>query len=321
MSKSGLPEGQRHWSTDGVDPQQALAWWIDTVCDRFLALDIDAPEGRPFRASLDQVDMGAATANFISAASQRVRRTPAKIARSGHETLILLQLRAGRMQLAQAGREVVVESGQTVLIDAARPYALACPMPTSALALHVPEAWLTRWLAHPAQHALRLFGAGGWNQALNAALASLDPSACETLALPKGAVAEQLAALLSLAIGRDSTFTQDYRLVDALRRTLRERLHEIDLDPAAVAAQHQLSTRRLHYAFAAEQTTFANSLMALRLDRARELLSAPRLATVPVAEIAARCGFADASHFARRFRQAAGASPLAFRAAALGRKH
>ena len=81
----GVPDtgGRRRWSTEGVDPGQALAYWIDTVCDRFLALDIDTPVARSFSATLDQVELGVTTANFIQAARQRVCRTPAKIARSG----------------------------------------------------------------------------------------------------------------------------------------------------------------------------------------------------------------------------------------------
>jgi AraC family transcriptional regulator, positive regulator of tynA and feaB len=312
---------RRHWSTEGVDPGRALDYWIDTVCDRFLALDIDTPASRPFHATLDQVELGATTANFIQAARQRVRRTPAKIARSAEPKFVLLQLRQGHMQLTQGVRSVQVGAGQTVLIDAARPYELLCPVPTRALALSISEPWLAQWLPDAQRHALHRFDAGGWDGALNAALASLDPEGCDTLALPRGAVAEQLAALLALAIGRDPTFTPDYRLGDALLRTLRERLHEPALDPEAVARQHRISKRRLHYAFAQAQTTFSAALMRCRLERARELLTEPRQATLPVADIAQRCGFLDASHFARRFRGAYGISPLAYRARALGRSH
>ena len=34
-----------HWSTDGVDQRRALAYWVDTVCDRFLELEIDTHAG------------------------------------------------------------------------------------------------------------------------------------------------------------------------------------------------------------------------------------------------------------------------------------
>lgn len=49
-----------------------------------------------------------------------------------------------------------------------------------------------------------------------------------------------------------------------------------------------------------------------RIDRARTLL---RTTTLPLAQVAAHCGYANASHFSHRFREAVGATPIAFRQA------
>ena len=73
--------------------------------------------------------------------------------------------------------------------------------------------------------------------------------------------------------------------------------------------------------FASARTTFIERLMELRLERARKLLGDPQLYDLPVAEVAARCGFADPSHFARRFRRQFGQSPLQFRGSVLGARH
>ncbi|OLF55971.1 helix-turn-helix domain-containing protein [Pseudomonas chlororaphis] len=56
-------------------------------------------------------------------------------------------------------------------------------------------------------------------------------------------------------------------------------------------------------------------LLARRLSHARELLRGTRL---PLGEIALACGFANASHFANRFRQALGGTPGEYRQAFLG---
>jgi AraC-like DNA-binding protein len=61
--------------------------------------------------------------------------------------------------------------------------------------------------------------------------------------------------------------------------------------------------------------------MELRLGRARDLLRNVRLYDLPVTEVAARCGFADPSHFARRFRGRFGQSPVQFRTATIQAKH
>ncbi|MFT0868516.1 helix-turn-helix domain-containing protein [Pseudomonas sp. CAM1A] len=53
-------------------------------------------------------------------------------------------------------------------------------------------------------------------------------------------------------------------------------------------------------------------LLARRLQRACRLL---RMGTLPLGEVALLCGFASASHFSNRFRQALGATPGEYRAA------
>lgn len=56
---------------------------------------------------------------------------------------------------------------------------------------------------------------------------------------------------------------------------------------------------------------FQRTVEALRLERARGLLA--REPGLPVAEVAARCGFADAGYFARVFRRRLGAAPAGWR--------
>jgi AraC-like DNA-binding protein len=309
----------RHWSTEEVDPRHALAYWVDTICDRFLELEIDTPLRHRFRASLDQTDLGPATASFIQAEIQRVQRTRAKISHMSAPVYVLLQLRAGHIQFRQLGRETRVGPGECVFIDGTEPYELECPQPTSALALRLPADWLGHWLARPEHLAARRFDAGGgWSTALCAALASLDIEACDQLALSREQVAEQIASLLTLAVGNETaTPDKDLRLFDHLMRTLKGRFHEPDLSLASVATEHGISKRTLYYAFADAGTTFVNELMRLRLERARQLLSERDLS---VTEVAAHCGFNDSSHFARRFRRQYGLAPAQLRRPGAPRK-
>lgn len=307
----------RHWSTREVEQRQALAYWVDTVCDRFLELEIDTPVRDRFQACLDQVDFGPMTASFLEAETQRVRRTIANIARMRTPMFVLLQLRVGQVRFQQLGREVCVGPGECVFIDGTEPYELECPHLTKAVALRLPADWLRRWIAQPERHAARLFNTGGWSAALCGAVACLDVHSCEQLALPRDAVADPIATLLKLAIGpeRDASSRRPI-LFNQLVRTLQNRLHEADLSPLAVAAEHGICPRSVHYAFAKFQTTFVERLMEMRLARAREMLSDAHLLGLPIAEVAARCGFADPSHFARRFRRRFGQSPLQFRGSA-----
>ena len=306
-----------HWSTDGVDQRRALAYWVDTVCDRFLELDIDTPVRSHFRACLDQVDFGPTTLSFVGAASQRIRRTPAKISRTRYPAYCLVQFRVGHGILRQRGRELQAHAGECVLVDGTEPYDLECPQATSAAILRMPEDWLRRWLPNPELSSPTLFSRGDWSSALCAAMSSLRLETCCDLALPRSTVAEQIASLLTLALGKGADGESPRTLLSDLIITLRDRLEETDLSPLVVASQHDISKRTLHYAFAAAGTTFVEQLMKLRLERAREILADPRQAAPRIEDVATRCGFTDPSHFARRFRQKYGHAPLQYRRAVL----
>jgi AraC family transcriptional regulator, positive regulator of tynA and feaB len=302
----------RRWSTDEV-ADRPFSYWVDTVCDRFLELDIDSPVREHFRAQLDQTDLGPATASWLCADAQRVRRTPAKIARS-QPSFLLMQLRAGRVRIRQAGCVTPLHPGECILLDGAQPYEVECPEATRSCVLRLADDWLRRRVRSPERLAPRHFAGAGWSGALCAAVASLDIDSCDTLALPRGEVADHIAALLKLALGqepRESGGGQHLR--ERLLRALRQGLADPELSPAAVAAEQHVSVRTLHYAFAAAGTSFIEELMQARLLRGRDLLADPHLRDLPVIEVAARCGFTDPSHFARRFRRRFGVAPVAFR--------
>lgn len=305
---------RRHWSTADVDPQYALAYWVDTVCKSFLEIDIESPE-RDFHGWLDQTELGPATLYRVAADTQTVRRTSAWISRSRYDGYFLLHLRAGQLRFQQYGRDSHIEAGDCVLVDCSSPYRLECRPSTRSVALRFSKDWLRNWVPAPESVAgIPLRAGSGWRAALSAALASLDTDRDDTLALPPGVVAEQLAALLALALGPDvqASSVAD-KLYKRVQRTVRDRCQEPGLTPAAIAAAHGISKRYLHYLFAHSATTFGSELMRLRVELAHRLLSDKRYATLTVSEVAARCGFVEPSHFARRFRRAFGSGPTDFR--------
>jgi AraC-like DNA-binding protein len=89
---------------------------------------------------------------------------------------------------------------------------------------------------------------------------------------------------------------------------IRQHQREPDLGAARLAAEHDVSVRTLYAAFAAENEQLSAWVIRGRLRGAhRELADCP---TATVASIARAWGFADARHFARRFRGEYGISPL-----------
>jgi AraC-like DNA-binding protein len=310
---------RQRWTTADVESRHALAYWVDTICKSFLEIDIDSPQRDGFHARLEQSALGPAVLNIVEADPQNIRRTPAGIAQSRYAGYFLLQLRKGQLRFQQYGRDAFIEAGDCVLVDCNAPYRLECLQTTRTVALRFPRDWLRNWIPAPENLAGRpLRAVNGWNATLSTALASFDTDDPEELALPEGVVAEQIAALLALAAGPDAHVARgSEKLLNRIRRSIRDRCHEAGLTPAAIAQEHGISKRYLHYLFARTDSTFGDELMRMRLDCARRLLGDRRFAGLTVAEVAERCGFQEPSHFARRFRAAYGVGPTQFRASEL----
>ncbi len=302
----------RHrWTTQDVEPQFALAYWVDTVCHSFLEIDIDSPERGQFQAQLDSVTFGSGSLYLVQAHAQNVRRTQTHIAHSRSAWTILMQVREGQARFRQHGRDCAVRAGDCVVVDCSEPYQLDCQGPTRSLVLRLPQDWLAAWLPSTEAAAARVFSPGqGWGGALSAAMAGLDSCVETDLALPAGTVADQLAGLVALAVGPQAPARAADRLYRQLHAALRECCLQSELSPARFASSQNISLRYLHLLFSRAGTTFGAELMRLRLEAAHRLLSDSRCQTLTVQEVAARCGFAEPSHFARRFRRAYGLGPL-----------
>jgi AraC-like DNA-binding protein len=316
MVETPAESGRHRWSTATVAPQHALAYWVETICHSFLEIDIDTPERDRFRAQLDQIEFGPAKLYVVEAGTQCVRRTPARIAHSHEAYYFLMQLRQGKAHFRQAGRDCVIQPGDCVLVDCNQPYALDCLPTTRTVAIRFRQDWLNNWLPSPERFAAQPFRpTAGWSTALSVALANLETAGEEELALPPGVVVEQIAALFALAAGPDAQVSSaSGKLLARLKQTIRDRCMEADLCPASVAETNGISRRYLHYLFANAGTTFGSELMRVRLELAQRLLSDRRYLALAVSEVAARCGFVEPSHFARRFRKAFGVGPREFRA-------
>ncbi len=90
-------------------------------------------------------------------------------------------------------------------------------------------------------------------------------------------------------------------------------LADSELGVAMVARAFGMSTRAIHKLFENEAFTIARIIAERRLDRCREQLRDPSLATQSITEIAHRWGFSDSQHFSRAFKQHLGLTPRDYR--------
>ena len=98
-------------------------------------------------------------------------------------------------------------------------------------------------------------------------------------------------------------------IVDAAVAIINRRMGRASLDIATVAVEMNTSERSLRRHLEEAGTSFRDLVQEQRLLRAQSLL---RVGRIPVAEAAARLGYADAAAFCRAFRDWTGMSPMQF---------
>ncbi|MGY1601557.1 helix-turn-helix domain-containing protein [Geodermatophilus sp. SYSU D00815] len=132
-----------------------------------------------------------------------------------------------------------------------------------------------------------------------------------------GVTVELTRALLASAAGPEPATRAALAgtLLPRVRAYVRAHLREPDLDAARVAAAHNVSVRQLYRLCAAEGLRLEPWIIEQRLAGARAELADPAARHRSIAMVARRWGFADPSHFSRRFREAYGLSPRDWRAA------
>jgi AraC family transcriptional regulator, positive regulator of tynA and feaB len=314
----------RRWSTDAVGRAQRLDYWVGAVCEAFLEMDCASTESRTFEGQLTSVAADVLSFNQVIASTQDVFRTPAAIARGEQHPFYLIAQQGSAWHVRQHGHTAHLRVGDAVLVDSAQPYELHFPQSLTVMSIAMPRHWVGRWLAQLESAAPRTIAREhGWGQALSALCMQFAREPLLAASYPAALLSDHLGAMLGAALepAAQPRVPSGRGLVERARQVLRERLGEFGLVAETLAQELGVSPRTLHRAFAAQQSTFAGTLRRVRLEQARALLMQPRLAGLSIGEVGRRCGFPDASHFVREFRQAWGMTPARWRKQAMDLAH
>ena len=124
---------------------------------------------------------------------------------------------------------------------------------------------------------------------------------------------ELVRALVTTAAAPDRPHEADTH--DILRTRILSHVEQHVLDPdlsaRSIAQVHHISVRHLYAVWSAWPLSLREHIIRARLEHARRQLAAHP--AIPVTAIAHRCGFANAAHFTRRFHDAYGMPPSAWR--------
>lgn len=312
-----MADASDNWArltTDAMPPPHRAAYLADEMGRRLSAGHIETDPQRPVRADWRLTTLGPqAVLGHVEQTNLVAARDPG-LTRDGDADVSLFLMAAGEGRLEQNDRRVVLRGGG-VFVAHARPVRSAWH-DAKLLVLRLPRGAFA--------------GVGGLDAAGGLALAAGSPrlrllrayaEALGAEAPPPFAAAhlgELAAAALAESLGRsDATGPEALAAarLSAMRAAMAARLAEPGLNMAAVSAAAGISPRAGYALFEAAGLRFEETLYAMRLDRAMLVLSSggdPKL--LP---LALQLGFADLSHFNRRFRARFGRTPGEARAAGI----
>ena len=307
------------WSTDLVEPERRLDYWIGAVCECFLEMDITSPVRSQFDCSVQRGQLDTIGINRVEGSAQHVYRRKASVARSASNYYYLLCKTDNDWTATQGGHSSRLQPSDLVLLDSRRCYEFNFPVTANTLSLELPISWVESWITDPDRRiGQRIDGRTGWGAALSAFARQMRPQLAIEQPLPARVLTDQLGGLLALAFGSEIPATPSEqrdaaKLLDQIGRAIRLRYAEPGLTAVAVAEQLRVSERTLHRCLNNAGLTFSGLLNDCRMAVARRMLSEPRFNRISVGGIGLRVGLSDPSHFIRQCRRYLGMTPGAFR--------
>lgn len=303
---------ERRWSTADVCSSQVFDYWKETVQHILPGLMVETLT-KDFAAEMRQGKVGGFDVSLVKAAPQCVRSTPRPRSETDGE-FALIYLRKGALKVRQFARSLELTAGQCVLLDGREQSEVVTCATSESLNLVLPANWLRQWLVRPEHEVARPFTAE--YERARPFLATLNllagPSSHD---VDGDMLFNHLGGALAIAVGKQDVEGTPHagRLLNRIRQVIWRRAGESDFRPQSAADEIGISRRYLVSLFQSAGTTFNTELMRVRLERGAEMLRDCRFQPLSVMEISIRCGFSDASHFSKRFKERFGMPPAAYR--------
>ena len=303
-------------TTDLVDEPDRFDFWRDVVCR--LSVEIEArPLGavQGFRGSATGMTAGAVQLSRVSVEpiAHIATRTPATIARANEQYFVIGLPLSGACRLVQGERTATLLAGDFALSDTSRPYTLHIDGHLDLLLLRIPQERMRVVLPRAAAATAITVGGQGSAALVRPLLVNLIGTAGSASPAAQRHRVAAAIELVAASLAEITSLPTDAppRLAHLVRakQYIEENLGDRDLSPEVIARAAFVSSRYLQGLFHDDGTSVARYVMQRRLDRAYQDLTDPRLAHVPVADVAARLGFKRPSHFAYVFRTRFGLSP------------
>lgn len=304
------------FSTNDVHARDRLDYWHDEASKFYVAHEFNSHVGRSFQGVIRAGSIGPLGLSIFECDACRVERTERCLKRADDDDLLIGLQIAGSMALRQDGRDAVTSADDIFLIDPRRRFTIEIGPGIRSLVVKVPRSELkarvgdvSALTARPIAGRKPIAGlASGFLAMLAARADAIKGSAA-------GKIAQQALDLVALAFegetqnGAAKLSSSRTTTVLRLKATIEARLHDPALKPPLAAAAAGISIRYANALLSQEGTSLERFIVSRRLQRCRQALTDPAQLFRTVTDIAYSFGFADVSHFTRRFRAQFGCSP------------
>jgi len=306
------------YDTASEPARRRLAVWQDIVCDVFVGLDCKS-DLEDFHGSVAQTNFGELSLTRVESSSQRVFRTPSRIARANEEYVLFAFGATGVGGVIQDGREALIRPGEFAFYDTTRPYELSFDADFSQTILQVPRKLAQQRLGPVDDLTAVTFSsdrplhrlASDFIAGLSRIIEAVETPAAERLS---GQALDLVAIALSQSAEAHRSSTYRSAMLYRLRAYIHRHLPDPRLCLTETAAAMGISPRYVNALLESENESFGRYVLAHRLEACRRHLADPALSHRQIIEIAFAWGFNDPSHFSRSFKEKFGISPRDYRA-------
>ncbi|QYD73604.1 AraC family transcriptional regulator [Paraburkholderia edwinii] len=292
-------------TVDGWHDMVNGSWSMDCAFDR---VNPDSLKGTCWR-------MGGLEFDVADVSSQQWTPLAGPGRRNWRNEMILAFItQTGVIELEQSGVKTRLTNESLLLIDPSRKYVQTGESDTRGMALRIPRSALEArgmhftgremFIPDPTSPDVRM---------VKSLIASAAAHSQRSRPGSANLVAEHLVDLMQI-LAEDPAAPRRTRsahvALASAKRFIERNVSTADLNLDMVARAAGVSSRYIAKLFASEGTTAMRYLWHTRLERARTML-VNGSAKARIGEIAWQCGFANAAHFSRAFKQRFGVSPNA----------